>query len=224
MKALRAHRTACRFVLGVVAGAILAPALLPPARAEADQYYSIFLTAGRSDVPVLSVAIPPRTYPPRAQEYGVPIVLAQPFNSNPGTRQPFRTDWRQQWKLVCNGVAYSGPGIGPLPACKFVNRDSNRCLDVRGPSSANGTRVHQWTCHAGDSQLWTFTRTQIVNKYATDASRVPKCLDVTNFDARVDDVRLPLQIWACSSGWNQQFRLRKADPPPVTPGTPQQPR
>jgi hypothetical protein len=213
---------------------MLASALLPPARAEAVQYYSIFLTAGRPDVPTLSVAIPPRTYPPRAQEYGVPLVLARPFNGNPGTRQPFETDWRQQWRIVCNGVPYSGPGIGPLPPCRFINRDSEGrrtpgggpswCMDISGPSSANGTRVHQWSCHAGDSQLWSFTRTQLVNKYGTDASGVRKCLDVTGFDARADNPAKPLQIWACSTGWNQQFRLRKADPAPVAPGTPQEPR
>jgi hypothetical protein len=35
-----------------------------------------------------------------------------------------------------------------------INGYSNKCLDIRGPSEANGTPVHQWDCHGGPSQVW----------------------------------------------------------------------
>ncbi|MYW21356.1 hypothetical protein GT039_38800, partial [Streptomyces sp. SID2955] len=32
---------------------------------------------------------------------------------------------------------------------------SNKCLDVTGNNSANGTRLQLWTCSGGANQKWT---------------------------------------------------------------------
>jgi hypothetical protein len=84
----------------------------------------------------------------------------------------------------------------------IINGYSNKCLDIRGPSNANGTPAHQWNCHGGRSQVWRLRRSpsgrELVNAYAN------KCLDVANFGNVPGNY---LQIWSCSLNWNQGFRL-----------------
>jgi glucosylceramidase len=36
-----------------------------------------------------------------------------------------------------------------------VNPQANKCLDVRGNSAADGTRLQTWTCTGGANQKWT---------------------------------------------------------------------
>lgn len=89
-------------------------------------------------------------------------------------------------------------------AYQVMNVYSARCMDIEGPSRANGTAVHQWTCHSGDSQKWRLVRAppgrqfghQIINVYAG------KCLDVPGFRNQPNTA---LQIWSCSLAWNQDF-------------------
>jgi len=91
-------------------------------------------------------------------------------------------------------------------AYHFRNRRSLKCMDIKGPSQDNGTPVHEWSCHSGDSQAWKFVRPpigrgigyQVINVYAN------KCLDVTGFRNKPDTL---LQIWSCSEAWNQDFVL-----------------
>ncbi len=86
-----------------------------------------------------------------------------------------------------------------------------RCLDLVGPSSANGTQVHLWDCYETDSQLWKQVadgfdgifgqRTyRFINKFATSQRGLNVCLDVagwgTNNGAKI-------QIWECTSTNNK---------------------
>ncbi|MEU7738790.1 ricin-type beta-trefoil lectin domain protein, partial [Streptomyces griseus] len=37
------------------------------------------------------------------------------------------------------------------------NPASGKCLDASGAASADGTKLHLWTCHTGANQKWTLT-------------------------------------------------------------------
>ena len=206
-----------RLTLCALAMASAASGLLAPAPAYGYQYYSIMLIANRPGVPVLSVSVPPGS----SGVLGAPAVLAQPFNANPSTRQPFELEWRQQWRLLCgNGptaFSFAGPSTARVYGCRYINRATGKCLDIKGPSSANRTVVHQWNCIFRQlpytPQWWNFTGNRLLNVWATYDVHINRCLDVTNFSARIDT---RLQIYACSPGWNQNFQLRKADPPEPT--------
>ncbi len=89
---------------------------------------------------------------------------------------------------------------------KLTSRATGKCVDVRGPSTADGAAVHEWDCYATDSQLWRWEARgktyggwpvyQIRNKYSG------RCLDVTAFGA-ADGT--PIQQWTCTGGTNQEW-------------------
>jgi hypothetical protein len=57
------------------------------------------------------------------------------------------------------GSSTSSSGSGPVP---LVSGYDGRCLDAKGNSSANGTKVILWTCNSSDSaQGWTFTNGEL---------------------------------------------------------------
>jgi len=77
-----------------------------------------------------------------------------------------------------------------------LRNDKGKCLDLAGRKTANGTEVHQWSCHGADSQLWWQDEAGLVrSKMNTN-----KCLDVsgagTEKGARV-------HLWDCHGGPNQ---------------------
>lgn len=87
----------------------------------------------------------------------------------------------------------------PAPSYRKLRNAKGYCLDVEGRNSANGTEIHQWSCHGADSQLW----------YQDAAGRLHskldpnKCADVsgagTGKGTRV-------QLWSCHSGANQVWQ------------------
>lgn len=89
---------------------------------------------------------------------------------------------------------------------KLVSKATGKCIDIVGPSTADGTKVHEWDCYDTNSQLWHYeykgTRVsgypvyQLRNKYSG------KCLDITGFGT-TDGT--PLQQWSCSGGSNQEW-------------------
>jgi hypothetical protein len=81
---------------------------------------------------------------------------------------------------------------------RTLRNDTGRCLDLKEQSSADGTVVHQWSCHEADSQLWAMDAAgQIHSKL--DPS---KCLDLWNgsFDEGTEVV-----LWPCHGGFNQRW-------------------
>jgi hypothetical protein len=46
----------------------------------------------------------------------------------------------QQWNLNSNGTITAAP--------------SGLCLDAAGLGTANGTKIHLWSCHGGTNQQW----------------------------------------------------------------------
>jgi hypothetical protein len=75
---------------------------------------------------------------------------------------------------------------------------SNRCLDVPGRSTTNGTLMEIWDCNGGTNQQWASLSNGELQVYGS------KCLDVpgnsTAAGTRVD-------ISDCTGGTNQQWNL-----------------
>ncbi|GEC07683.1 hypothetical protein SSP24_53380 [Streptomyces spinoverrucosus] len=55
------------------------------------------------------------------------------------------------------GASLAGPSGEPAAASTtytVVNRNSGKCLDLAGSSSADGANVQQYACHGGNNQRW----------------------------------------------------------------------
>ncbi|MFD9740801.1 SMP-30/gluconolactonase/LRE family protein [Umezawaea sp. NPDC059074] len=118
-----------------------------------------------------------------------------------------------------------------------------KCVDVVDGGTANGTRVQLWTCNGGAAQQWSARDDGSVSalgkcldaagtangavvrisdcagttaqRWTADAGRLvnaaaQKCLDATGVSS-ADGTKL--QLWACSTGANQQWALPTAPPP-----------
>ncbi|HEX8627300.1 MAG TPA: glycosyl hydrolase [Catenuloplanes sp.] len=107
--------------------------------------------------------------------------------------------------LLATAVAASGgavvawAGIGPASAAANASvrsASSNRCLDVSGQATANGSPVSIYDCHGGANQLWTTTSAGQLTVYGN------KCLDgAAGADTDGDRV----QIYDCNGGANQRW-------------------
>ncbi|HZR42197.1 MAG TPA: arabinofuranosidase catalytic domain-containing protein [Ktedonobacteraceae bacterium] len=75
---------------------------------------------------------------------------------------------------------------------------SNRCLDVPGQATTNGTLLQIWDCNGGTNQQWTSLSNGELQVYGN------KCLDVPNH-ATAAGTRV--EIWDCNGGANQQWNL-----------------
>lgn len=85
---------------------------------------------------------------------------------------------------------------------RLVNRATGRCVDVAGPSTADGANIHQWACHTGSSQQWAMEPTdsgyyQFVSRYSG------KVLDVAG-PSTADGANI--QQWTSFNAANQQFK------------------
>jgi alpha-galactosidase len=75
---------------------------------------------------------------------------------------------------------------------------SNRCIDVPGRSTTNGTQVALWDCNGQTNQQWTLTPGGQLQVYGT------KCLDAFN-NQTTNGTKV--EIWTCNGQTNQQWRL-----------------
>ena len=73
----------------------------------------------------------------------------------------------------------SGETAATPTAYNIVNRNSGKCLDVSGGSTADGGDVIQWTCNGGASQKWTFSDPGDESSKVTNVNS-GKVLDVSN--------------------------------------------
>ncbi|MFO0646421.1 MAG: RICIN domain-containing protein [Polyangiales bacterium] len=76
-----------------------------------------------------------------------------------------------------------------------------KCLDVRGPSTSNGTPVQLWDCVGVPQQRWTLTSRGEVRGLGG------KCLDVRGPST---DNGTPVQLWDCVSVPQQRWTLTPA--------------
>ncbi|MET8763882.1 ricin-type beta-trefoil lectin domain protein [Lentzea sp. NPDC004782] len=90
-------------------------------------------------------------------------------------------------------------GVQNAQNVKVVGQQSNRCMDINGASTTNGTQAQLWDCNGNTNQRWTYNAS---NKQLVVYGN--KCLDAygagtTNGTATV--------IWDCNGGTNQQWNL-----------------
>jgi hypothetical protein len=102
---------------------------------------------------------------------------------------------RYGWGL---GSGTTTPPAGGGTAGVLRGVPSNRCLDVPGRATTNGTLLSIWDCNGGTNQQWTALSNGALQVYAT------KCLDVPGH-ATTAGTRV--QIWDCNGGANQQWTL-----------------
>src|SRR5258707_11630142 len=98
------------------------------------------------------------------------------------------------WGLTNN--AGGGGGGGTAGVLRGVG--SNRCLDVPGAATANGTLLDIWDCNGASNQQWTSLSNRELQGYGN------KCLDVPGH-ATTAGTRV--EIWDCNGGGNQQWNL-----------------
>jgi hypothetical protein len=72
----------------------------------------------------------------------------------------------------------------------------NKCLDVSGGGSADGTPIIFWSCHGGDNQKWAVVPSGLIR------SINGKCLDVSG---GVSANGTPIILWSCHGGENQNW-------------------
>src|SRR6185312_10603374 len=99
------------------------------------------------------------------------------------------------WGLT-NNAGGGGSGGGTTDVLRGAG--SNRCLDVPGQSTTNGTLLQIWDCNGGANQQWTLLSNGELQVYGN------KCLDVPNH-ATTAGTRV--EIWDCNGGANQQWTL-----------------
>ncbi|MFD6140485.1 PHB depolymerase family esterase [Promicromonospora sp. NPDC060271] len=86
---------------------------------------------------------------------------------------------------------------GSASGGQIVGAASNRCVDVPGSSSTNGTQVQLWDCHTGSNQA--FTRTS-----AGELRVNGKCLEAAGWGT-ANGTRAA--IWDCTGGANQRWNV-----------------
>jgi hypothetical protein len=99
------------------------------------------------------------------------------------------------WGISNNagGGAGTGTGTGVLRGV-----GSNRCLDVPGLSTTNGTLLQIWDCNGGTNQQWNYLSNGELQVYGSQCLDVPG--NATAAGTRVD-------IAACTGGANQLWNL-----------------
>ena len=91
----------------------------------------------------------------------------------------------------------SGGGGGGTTAV-LRGSGSNRCLDVPGAATANGTLLDIWDCNGGSNQQWTALSNGELQVYGN------KCLDVPGGATAAGT---KVEIWDCNGGSNQLWTL-----------------
>jgi hypothetical protein len=147
---------------------------------------------------------------------GIPPIYASLNGVTTYTVRPARLGSHTASFRVCNAEACSTstspfafvvptdgtPDVGRLVELHAGHAD-NKCLDVAGASTENGSAVIQWQCHGGDNQVWSIEPAG--DGFSRLVSRNSgKCLDVSG--ASTDD-GAPVLQWQCHSGANQQWRV-----------------
>ena len=99
----------------------------------------------------------------------------------------------QQWQFVDKGSGYFN----------IVNRNSGKCLDVNGASTADGANIIQWTCNGGNNQQWQWVATG--SYFNLKARHSGKCINVVG-SSTADGALLEQRT--CASGnsfqWTRQ--------------------
>jgi len=68
------------------------------------------------------------------------------------------------------------PGRGAAAITNLISRNSSKCLDVNGASTADGASIIQWSCNGGNNQDWQWVA--VGSYYQLKARHSGKCLNV----------------------------------------------
>jgi hypothetical protein len=82
---------------------------------------------------------------------------------------------------------------------RLTSLHSNKCLDVAGWGTTNGSNVHSWECHGGDNQKWRLLPNGTIQSVHSN-----KCLDVAGWGTANGT---NVMLWDCHGGQNQQWRV-----------------
>ena len=78
-----------------------------------------------------------------------------------------------------------------------IRSENNKCLDVTGKSTANGTPIEIWNCTGGANQQFVLSAAgDLVNPQAN------KCVDITGYNKANGAT---LTLWDCIGGANQKW-------------------
>ncbi|GLZ30266.1 hypothetical protein Lesp02_24560 [Lentzea sp. NBRC 105346] len=103
---------------------------------------------------------------------------------------------------VLDAADLAANGVQPNAVYQVRNRNSGKCLEIYGWSTADQGDAVQWTCHGGNNQLWDFRPSgdgvtwYIVNVHSQ------KCLEIYGWSTadHGDAVQ-----WGCHGGNNQRW-------------------
>ncbi len=134
--------------------------------------------------------------PTMTRAEGTATSIAVP--TTPGEYRLYVLDPQGNRSAESKSIVRRQGGGGGQQNIQIVGGQSNRCIDVPGTATANGSQVQLWDCHGGTNQRWTYTTGRQLTVYGN------KCLDAsgagtTNGTAVV--------IWDCHGGLNQQWNL-----------------
>ncbi|MEV6006931.1 RICIN domain-containing protein [Streptomyces sp. NPDC051976] len=102
---------------------------------------------------------------------------------------------RLQWGW---GTGTNPGGGGSGDGTVLRGAGSNRCLDVPGAATANGTQTEIWDCNSGSNQSWTLNSAKELVVYGG------KCLDASGAGTTAGTRVI---IYDCHGGTNQQWNL-----------------
>lgn len=91
----------------------------------------------------------------------------------------------------------SSSSTPPSNSGQLVGRGSGRCVDISGPSTADGTPIQIWSCNGNWNQRWVSTNNALVNPQSG------KCL---NAPGTANGTRV--NLLACTGGTAQQWQVR----------------
>ncbi|KAF7369659.1 hypothetical protein MVEN_00296900 [Mycena venus] len=124
---------------------------------------------------------------------GEPLII-----HNCNTEDLANQDWEVEFSTV------SGSLVGPQQIKVF----GDKCIDVKDGVNGDGTKLHIWTCAAGNTnQMWT----RVTSDTTFQWSGTNKCIDLT--DGKITDGNV-LQLWDCDGA--SQNQLWQGDPNPDT--------
>ncbi len=178
------------------------PASSAPAGAQAAVPAGCTLDAGLRDATGTCTSIDPQ------QTWRV-TAMCQSWDANgfPTWSGAYSSGWvtgngtGSAWCDYMETITQAGIALGPTPPAGPTGPITgfvNKCLDVRGGSSNNGTPIQMWDCLGNVNQSW---------RIASDGTvrAVGKCLDVK--DGATGN-GTPLQIWDCNGTGAQKWVVR----------------
>jgi len=108
-------------------------------------------------------------------------------------------------------IVTSGAGVGKLDGTtpppsgytRLQNRNSGKCVDVEGASTADGANIFQWSCHNNANQQWLME--DVGGGYVQlRAQHSGKCADVWEWSTADGG---EIRQYTCTGGTNQQWTV-----------------